>query len=452
MKTFTLALAAMAVGASAHSGHGHAHLHKKDLKAGSPVVNKREPAVVTKYAAAATDVVYELNGKILSPDEAKVGIKGGDFVVVGETEPTYTPPPPPPKPTTSSEPKPEPTTSSLDLGAQFIESLTPEPETTTSEPPPPPTTSAQPKPKPSPKPKPAPKPSPPSSGSGNSGGQGLDREFPDGEIPCSHFPSDYGAVASDWLDFGDWLGLQFTPKFSFGISSISDISTGIKGDTCTKGCMCSYACPPGYQKTQWPAAQGSTKESVGGLWCGNDGMLYKTRKGYNTLCEKGVGGVTVENKMNVEAVLCRTDYPGTEGMYIPAVAEAGGSVELTNPDQATYYQWDGMLTTAQYYLNPAGVGKEIACTWDSPNTPANTGNWAPTVVGVGRAKDGTTFISIFQNKPTTEERLDFNIEIVGDVNSKCTYNAKTQTYSGGNDPDGCTTGMLKGGKATIRFS
>lgn len=451
MKTFTLALAAMAVGASAHAGHQHGHLHKKNA---SPVVNKREPAVVTKYAAAATNVVYELNGKILSPDEAKQGIKGGDFVVVGETEPTYTPPPPPPEPTTTSTPEPEPTSSSVDLGAQFIESLTPEPETTTSEapPPPPPTTKAKPSPKPSPKPAPSPEAPSSGSGSGSSSGQGMDREFPDGEIDCSSFPSEYGAVGLSWLGFKGWSGLQFTPNFSFSVKSIAEIHTGISGQGCSKGCMCSYACPPGYQKTQWPAAQGATKQSIGGLWCGNDGKLYKTRESSNTLCEKGAGGVSVQNKLGVEAVLCQTDYPGTEGMYIPSVAAPGSTIEITNPVQDEYYQWDGMATSAQYYLNPKGVSKEVACEWDSPNTPANTGNWAPVIVGVGKASDGITYISIFQNKPTSLEKLDFNIEIVGDVSSSCSYDAKSQKFYGGNDPDGCTTGMKSGGRATIQFS
>lgn len=455
MKTFTLALAAMAVGAHAHSGHHHAHLHKKD--AAAPVVDKREPAVVTKYAAAATNVVYELNGKVLSPEEAKAGIKEGDFVVVGETEPTYTPPPPPPPPPSpTTTPKPKPTTSSVNLGAQFIESLSSEAKTTTttstssSVAPPP-----APKPSPKPAPAPAPAPAPPASSgssSGSSGGQGLDRPFPDGEIDCSDFPSAYGAVGLDWLGFSGWSSLQFTPQFNWNVQSISEIITGVSGQSCTKGCMCSYACPPGYQKTQWPQAQGATKQSIGGLWCADDGKLYKTRKSSNTLCEAGAGGVSVQNKLGVEAVLCQTDYPGSEGMYIPSVASPGTTIQITNPIQSQYYQWDGMATSAQYYLNPKGVKKEIACLWDSPNTPANTGNWAPVIVGVGKASDGVTYISIFQNKPTSLQKLDFNIKIVGDVSSECSYDASSQTFSGGNDPDGCTTGMSNGGTATIVFS
>lgn len=445
MKTFTLALAAMAVGAQAHSGHHHAHLHKKD--AAAPVIDKREPAVVTKYAAAATNVVYELNGKILSPEEAKAGIKGGDFVVVGETQPTYTPPPPPPPPSTT--PKPEPTSSSVDLGAQFIESLSPEPETTTSavttsSPPPPP-----PAPKPSPSPKPAP--APPSNGGGSSsGGQGLDTPFPDGEIDCSDFPSSYGAVPLSWLGFSGWSGLQYVPDYTTSSTSISDIITGVSGDGCTKGCMCSYACPPGYQKTQWPSAQGATKQSIGGLYCGNDGKLHLTRTSSQTLCEQGAGGVSVQNKLSVEVALCQTDYPGTEGMYLPSVAGPGQTIQITNPIQNEYYQWNGMATSAQYYLNPKGVAKEVACEWNSPNTPGDTGNWAPAIVGVGKAADGVTYISLFQNSPTSNAKLDFNVKIVGDVSSECSYDASSQTFSGSN-PNGCTTGMQNGGTATIVY-
>ena len=53
----------------------------------------------------------------------------------------------------------------------------------------------------------------PTSGNGVSG---LDSEFPDGELDCSHFPSDYGALATDWVTKDSWSGIQFDEKQSSG--------------------------------------------------------------------------------------------------------------------------------------------------------------------------------------------------------------------------------------------
>ena len=75
--------------------------------------------------------------------------------------------------------------------------------------------------------------------------------------------------------------------------------------------MCSYACPPGYQKSQWPAEQGSTGQSVGGLFCNENNKLVKTNPDLSkTLCIKGTGAVKVVNKLSTNAAFCRTDYPG----------------------------------------------------------------------------------------------------------------------------------------------
>ncbi|POR35394.1 Secreted beta-glucosidase sun1 [Tolypocladium paradoxum] len=421
--------ASLATGATAHS-HNHLHRHvKKD--AGSRV-EKRQPDVVTEFVVGPTETVYQLGGKLVDAQQAKAGLEGGDYVVVGETIPTYTPPPPPPPP--------EPTTTSVAKpAAQFIEK-----PSSSSAPPPPPTTTSQPPPPPSSTQAPAPKPS--SNGPSNSGGTGLNAKFPSGKVKCSEFPSKYGAVALDWLDMDGWSGLQFVPDYSISALSISNIITGIAGQSCTSGCMCSYACPPGYQKSQWPKAQGSTKQSIGGVFCNSDGYLELTRDGSSTLCEPGAGGVTIKNDLSQIVSTCRTDYPGTESMVIPAIAQPGEEVVLTNPDQ-DYYIWDGMTTSAQYYVNKKGLGPKDACVWNSPSDPMGAGNWSPINLGVGKAKDGNTYLSIFQNLPTSNAQLDFNIEITGDVNSKCSFvNGK---WSGGSN--GCTTAMKPGGKATIRY-
>lgn len=437
MKAVYASLAASLVaGVSAHQHRQHAHLHKKH-EAGSPV-EKRDPDVVTHYVVGATETVYELNGEIMKAEEAKAGLDGENYVVVGETEPTYVPPPPPPKPKTTSV-KPS---SSVDLGAQFIESVPPKPKPTKSAaPPPPPAAKPKPKPKPAPKPKaaPKPKPAPPTYDTSDDGGEGVDRPFPDGVVPCSEFPSAYGAVKLDWLGFDGWSGLQKGTNWSKGVSAIADIVTGIDGDTCGKGDICSYACPPGYQKSQWPQAQGSTKQSVGGLHCGPNGKLYKTRAKFDTLCQKGAGGITTKNKLGEVVSICRTDYPGTESMVIPFISGPGGSVELTNPIASEDYVWDNKLTSAQYYINKKGIPKNVACQWNSPGHQDDAGNWAPANLGASVDKTGTTFIGLFQNYEAPDQKLDFNIKITGDFTGECGYDAKSQKFYGnGGKSDGCT--------------
>lgn len=426
--TYTLAVT-MAAGAAAHQ-HNHRHLHSKKE---ATKVDKRAPDVVTKVVVDATQTVYQLGNDILDEKKAKAGLKDGEFVVIGESTPTYTPPPP--KPTTSK-----------DLGAQFLESKTsstppPPPPTTTSKPPPPP-------PKPTVKAPPKPKPPVAQSNSLSGGATGLDADFPSGKVKCSEFPSKYGAVAANWLGLDGYTGIQRVPGFTLGSSlSISKIITGVFGESCTSFAMCSYMCPPGYQKAQWSTAQGATKQSVGGLYCNGDGYLELTSDTHKTLCIKGEGGVSIQNDLNVQVCTCRTDYPGTEAMTIDTCAGAGESVQVTNPNQQSYYQWTGLATSAQYYINPKGLGPKDACVWNSPAAPGRAGNWAPTILGVGKAADGITYISIFQNLPTSHAKLDFNIEVTGDVSSKCGY--KNGQYIGGDT--GCTTGLRAGGKAVIRY-
>jgi hypothetical protein len=267
----------------------------------------------------------------------------------------------------------------------------------------------------------------------NSGG-GLDTPFPSGTISCSAFPSAYGPIPIDWLHTEGWTGVQKCPKYNKG-SLIDYIETGVKGNGCAKKSFCSYACPPGYQKTQWPSDQGATGQSIGGLYCNDDGMLELSRPEKKTLCEPGAGGVTIQNDLPVVVSSCRTDYPGTEAMVIPCVAQAGQSgIPLSNPYSPDYYQWQGKSTTAQWYVNKKGLGPEKACVWDSDEDHDGRGNWAPVNIGVGKNQDGLTFISIFPNKPTSNANLDYNIEIIGDVNAECKL--ENGAYTGGGN--GCT--------------
>lgn len=146
-------------------------------------------------------------------------------------------------------------------------------------------------------------------GDNSQGGQGVDRDFPDGTIDCNHFPSEYGPIEIDYMKIGGWSGIQYP---TFEGDSISDIVTAVPGmQNCTIGAFCSYACPPGYQKTQWPSTQGKTKQSVGGLLCNSHGKLELTNPSLSKkLCMKGTGATEVQNNLKKGACICRTDYPG----------------------------------------------------------------------------------------------------------------------------------------------
>ena len=136
--------------------------------------------------------------------------------------------------------------------------------------------------------------------------QGLDKEFPSGTIDCSVFPSEYGAVPIPWLNVGGWSGIQYPPL------GTDKMATAIGGMTCSKGAACSYACPPGYQKSQWPDdLQGGLGQSVGGLLCNDNNKLELTNaKLSEYLCIPGTGATLVNNQLKQNAAICRTDYPG----------------------------------------------------------------------------------------------------------------------------------------------
>lgn len=431
MKTFaqlTLAVTlAATVTASSHH-HGHRHLHaKKD----ATKVDKRDADVVTHVVAGPTETVYQLGGKVVNADEAKEGLDKGEYVVVGESTPTYTPPA---------------SSTSKDLGAQFLESKSA--TITTTPPPPPPTTTSTPPPPPPSSTAQAPVANSAASSdadesSSSSGGEDVD--FPSGKVKCTEFPSKYGAVAIPWMGLGGWVGAQKVANYPNALS-FDNIVEAVAGQGCSSSDMCSYACKPGYQKSQWPEIQGATGQSVGGLYCNSNGYLELTRPSVKQLCTAGEGGVFIKNDLDDEVATCRTNYPGNENMNIPTVAKAGETVPLTNPSQSGYYQWKNMKTSAQYYINPKGVAAKDACIWKSPISPSDRGNWAAVVAGVGMADDNITYISLFLNKPTSSAKPDFNMEIIGG-NTKCGYH--NGEWIGGTD--GCTTALDKGQTATIRY-
>lgn len=417
-----LALAASLAAAQPHH-HGHARFHQKRDASPAETVDKSADVVVTTYAAA-TETAYVMAGKEVSPEEAQAGIDKGLYIVVGESTPTFTPPPPP-----SSTPTPSPTLPGIK--AAFIQKSskaesTAAPTTTSSAPPPPPTSSSK-------------------SGAGyQTEGMGLDAEFPDGELDCTwDSVAKYGGIAIPWMGLKGFTGVQRVAGFKLGSKSpISHIVTGIMGEGCDDGAFCSYACPAGYYKTQFPQDnQGATGQSIGGLWCEN-GKLRLTRPEFKTLCEKGPGGITASSSLGKGAAICRTDYPGTECMNQPLWVDGGSSgLPVANVIQSKYYVWQGKSTSFQYYINPQGVAVEDACTWNSPTNPDSAGNWAPMNMGVGQTDDGQTYLSIFDNKPTSTAKLNFNVDLIVDGKTACTYKDGTYTMDGKKIQDGCTVSI-----------
>lgn len=281
------------VGAVPHRHQHHAHVHEK-----------RDPSPVadTDFVTGPTVIMYSLNGNIISEDEVLEGIKNGTLIwangapaaassslsSISSAAPTSTSTSA--ASTTSTSSYVAPTTSSTSSSTAPSTTSSAAASSTSSV-----ASSA--------------------STSSSSSSSGIDSAFPDGEISCSDFPSDYGAVALDYLNLGGWTGIQSPGSVSLlGFLDIETIteSTCSNGDCCTDGMYCSYACPAGYQKSQWPTTQGSTGQSVGGLLC-KDGKLYKTNSDLSDqLCITGADDVTilVRNEMSSNAAVCRTDYPG----------------------------------------------------------------------------------------------------------------------------------------------
>lgn len=254
-------------------------------------------------------------------------------------------------------------------------------------------------------------------------------EFRDGELDCSSFPSDYsGVLALDYLGFGGWSGIY-------------DPDAKSNGNSCKDGSYCSYSCQPGMSKTQWPDDQPANGVSVGGLQC-RDGKLYRTNTHTSNLCEWGVDAAIVVSELSDSVAICRTDYPGTENMVIPTVVQPGSTAALTTVDENNYYNWQGKKTSAQYYVNNAGVSQSQGCTWGQSGS--GVGNWAPLNFGAGFI-NGNAFLSLIPN-PNNNSPANFNVKIVPDGDSMLTGECRYENgaYIGGNGSDGCTVTVTKG--------
>ena len=418
---YALALSLASASMVAAHGHGHAKFHQRAVETEVQTVPVAGP---TEYEFVVIDPKQTGAPAPLSLDKACEGLARHEFEWLGTSVPLACP-------TSTATPTPTTTAKPQVLLEQTaaVSSSTSTSSTSSS------TTTA----------KPAP------THSSNSGAKGLTAEFPDGELSCDTFPSDYGAVALDYLGLGGWSGVQYV---SIVDALVSSITTAVSGEGCKDGAMCSYACPAGYQKAQWPSTQGSTGQSVGGLECKN-GKLYLTNtKLSKSLCIEGTGGVNVENTLSDDVSICRTDYPGTESETIPLSALAnGGSHPLTCPNGADYFVWEGKPTSAQYYLNNKGIPTEKACQWGDGSEPI--GNWAPMNLGVGYSA-GATWLSMFKNEPTTDADLDFAVGITGKgVTAECMYDGQGKFYDA-NGPvtsgNGCTTSFAPGGSAKFVFA
>lgn len=143
---------------------------------------------------------------------------------------------------------------------------------------------------------------------------------------------------------------------------------------------------------------------------------------------------------------------GTESQTVPLCTDPGTTSPLTCPDSKTYYQHFGDATTAQYYINNQGVARKDACSWNVDGS--HEGNWAPTVLGVGRDIFGKTWLSIsttIDNKPIDYQPLDYDVELTsvngGSLSGKCKLR-RGKYCSGDNYEDcndrGCTVSLFGG--------
>ncbi|RPA91116.1 SUN-domain-containing protein [Choiromyces venosus 120613-1] len=273
----------------------------------------------------------------------------------------------------------------------------------------------------------------PNTNKGVDSNSNTSREFKDGVVPCSTFPSDYGAVPLAWFTKDGWSGIQYDGG---NIDSLG---------VCKEGALCSYACPPGFSKGQWPADQPASGESHGGVLC-KDGFLTRTRTDFKYLCEAGADGISVKNELSESVAVCRTDYPGSENMVVPLQCDGGSQKNLATPDADSpgAYTWKGGSTSAQYYVNNAGVSVKDGCLWGQPG--GEVGNWAPYIFGSGK-KGGKIWISVSKN-PNNSKAANFNVSIVGGIGDKKCECIMGVCQDGG---AGCTVTVEPGQKAYFRL-
>lgn len=254
-------------------------------------------------------------------------------------------------------------------------------------------------------------------------------KFEDGVIACDLVPTGQGVVAVDWVSglTGGWTSIMN-----------SDAGTS---ESCVDGYYCSYACQAGMSKTQWPSTQPASGATVGGLYCKN-GFLYRSNTDTDYLCAWDQPTAFFKSSLDQDVAICRTDYPGSENMNVPTLLEANSTAPASVVESETYFKWQGGSTSAQYYVNNAGVSIQDGCIWG--DATSKVGNWAPVVIGSGMT-GGVTYLSLIPN-PNNGDAPNYNIEIKG-VGSAATVGSCSYVngeYEGGNGSDGCTFSVTSG--------
>lgn len=261
-------------------------------------------------------------------------------------------------------------------------------------------------------------------------------KFEDGVYDCDTLPTGQGVIAVDWIS-----------DLNGGYTSIMNLN-GDTSSTCQDGYYCSYACQAGMSKTQWPTDQPSSGISVGGLQCKN-GKLYRSNSDSDYLCQWGEQTANFVSNIDKDVAICRTDYPGSENMNVPTLLEAQSSAPVSVVDSDTYFTWKGGRTSAQYYVNNAGVSIEDGCIWGTAGS--GVGNWAPVVLGAGKT-GANTYLSLIPN-PNNKEAPNYSIKIQGADGSStvgsCSY--VDGSYEGGNGSDGCTLTLTDGDAEFVFF-
>lgn len=317
MKFLTIAIFAAAATVTVAKPYQRSHRHTL-----AHAVRMARPDATKVYAPAPieTVIVYELDGHLISEEEARQGIANGtlrwgdDGVLSTSSQRSVA------LPTTAPNEVKQPVQQQITTTqVQQIETQQPVLPTgaaTTAVEHAPPSTPA---PSQDAAPAPVPDASPDDPNDlvdANGDCASCDKPFPNGVIPCSQFPYGYGAMPLNNEGLGGWSGIQ-DPVYR-GADGFDNIRTVVKGSCsdgtcCAEGTYCSYGCPNPYLKLSFPKKQGKTGQTVGGLYCNHQGMLEMADGSIGTtLCGKGSSKMTVkvQNKLKKAVSICRTDYPG----------------------------------------------------------------------------------------------------------------------------------------------
>jgi SUN family beta-glucosidase len=138
----------------------------------------------------------------------------------------------------------------------------------------------------------------------------------DGVVPCNVVPEEFGAMPVHWVTPTGWASVQIPegPAWdrSGTVMGYGNVRTDPSGQ-CVEGAYCSYNCPMGAVKTQWPDdhLQPANGASLGGLLCRN-GFLHRSNLRYDNLCSTGTDKMraVIRNRMSRNVAICRTNYPG----------------------------------------------------------------------------------------------------------------------------------------------